>query len=72
MVSLSVAKLRTSPLPSFKMHTHFGGMKNVQKDFLLACVSDLMDLSTCFSNGPRSRMDRTSLQGFWNDQWQEG
>lgn len=64
MVSLHLARIKTNCILSFKTHTRFKGLKNVQKGFLLVCILELMYLNICFSNEPRSMMDRTSLQSF--------
>lgn len=50
-LSLRLAEIKNSSLAFFKIHTHFRGLKNVQKGFLSVCVSECLHLNICFSNG---------------------
>lgn len=49
-ISLRLAEIKNSFLAFFKIHTHFRGLKNVQKGFLSICILEWLYLNICFSN----------------------
>lgn len=50
-IPLRLAEIKNSSLAFFKIHTHFRGLKNVQKAFLLVCSLECLHPNICFSIG---------------------